>query len=50
MAQALQSASWIWRQGDTGADEFCDLLTPVNVPALGKRYYRHRATDSNYTV
>ena len=50
MAQALQSASWIWRQGDTGADEFCDFLTTVNVPALGKHYYLHIASDSNYTV
>ena len=50
MAQALQRASWIWRQGETGADEFCDFLTTVEIPAVKTRYYLHIASDSNYTV
>ena len=50
MAQALQRASWIWRRGETGPDEFCDFLATVAIPEVGKRYYLHIASDSNYTV
>ena len=50
MAQTLQRASWIWRQGETGVDEFCDFLTTVEIPAVKTRYYLHIASDSNYTV
>ena len=50
MAHVFQKASWIWRQGETGPDEFCDFLATVNIPADGKRYYLHIASDSNYTV
>ena len=50
MAQALQRASWIWRRGETGQDEFCDFLATVAIPEVGKRYFLHIASDSNYTV
>ena len=50
MAYVFQRASWIWRRGETGPDEFCDFLSTVAVPAEGKRYYLHIASDSNYTV
>ena len=50
MAQALQRASWIWRRGEVGQDEFCDFLATVAIPAEGKRYFLHIASDSNYTV
>ena len=50
MAQALQRASWIWRRGEVGQDEFCDFLATVAVPEVGKRYFLHIASDSNYTV
>ena len=50
MAQALQRASWIWRRGEVGKDEFCDFLATVAVPEVGKRYFLHIAADSNYTV
>ena len=50
MAQAFQRASWIWRKGETGADEFCDFLDTVAIPEVGKRYFLHIAADSNYTV
>ena len=50
MIQALQRASWIWRRGETGPDEFCDFLATVAVPEVGRRYYLHIAADSNYTV
>ena len=50
MAQALQRASWIWRRGEAGQDEFCDFLATVAIPEVGKRYFLHIAGDSNYTV
>ena len=50
MAQALQRASWIWRRGEVGQDEFCDFLATVAIPAEGKRYFLHIASDSTYTV
>lgn len=50
MANVFQRASWIWRRGDVGRDEFCDFLSTVAIPAEGKRYYLHIAADSNYTV
>ena len=50
MAHVFEKASWIWRQGEAGRDEFCDFLDNVRVPAIGKRYYLHIASDSNYTV
>lgn len=50
MTQALQRASWIWRRGEVGKDEFCDFLATVAIPEVGKRYFLHIASDSNYTV
>ena len=50
MTQALQRAYWIWRKGEYGPDEFCDFLTTVAIPEVGKRYFLHIASDSNYTV
>ncbi len=50
MAQALRRASWIWRKGEVGQDEFCDFLATVAIPEVGKRYFLHIAADSNYTV
>ena len=50
MAYVFQRASWIWRKGETGPDEFCDFLSTVAIPAEGKRYYLHISSDSNYTV
>ena len=50
MAHVFEKASWIWRQGEAGRDEFCDFLDTVAIPAEGKRYYLHISADSNYTV
>ncbi|MBQ4111195.1 MAG: hypothetical protein IJD38_00195 [Clostridia bacterium] len=50
MTQALQRASWIWRKGEVGQDEFCDFLAMIAVPEVGKRYFLHISADSNYTV
>lgn len=50
MAHVFQRASWIWRRGEVGRDEFCDFLSTVAVPEVGKRYFLHIASDSNYTV
>ena len=54
MTNPFDKASWIWRQGEAGKDEFCDFLDTVTVPAeslsCGKRYTLRIAADSNYTV
>ena len=50
MANVFQNATWIWRQGEVGRDEFCDFLDTVRIPDTGKRYTLRIAADSNYTV
>ena len=50
MTQALQRASWIWRKGEVGQDEFCDFLAMIAVPEVGKRYFLHISADSNYAL
>ena len=47
--KTFQKASWIWREGKAGIDEFCDFTTTF--PATeGKNYTLSIAADSNYTV
>ena len=50
MAHVFEKASWIWRQGEAGKDEFCDFLSTVKIPAERGRYFLRIASDSNYTV
>ncbi len=51
MAHAFQKASWIWRTGEIGQDEFCDFLDTMTIPPAEKqRYFLRIAADSNYTV
>ena len=53
MAHVFQKASWIWKEGAIGRDEFCDFLDTVvvTVPETeGRRYLLRIAADSNYTV
>ena len=53
MAHVFQKASWIWKEGEIGRDEFCDFLDTVvvTVPETeGRRYLLRIAADSNYTV
>ena len=51
MTRTFQNATWIWRTGEIGQDEFCDFLDTVILPeAEGKRYFLRIAADSNYTV
>ena len=50
MAHVFKQASWIWRQGEAGKDEFCDFLATVRIPTQGGRYCLRIASDSNYTV
>ena len=50
MAQVFKKASWIWRQGDAGRDEFCDFLDTVKIPETVGKYTLRIAADSNYTV
>jgi hypothetical protein len=49
MAKAFEKATWIWRQGTAGKDEFCDFLDTVTAKA-GEHYTLRIASDSNYTV
>ena len=49
MAKAFEKATWIWRQGAAGKDEFCDFLDTVTAKA-GEHYTLRIASDSNYTV
>ncbi len=51
MTRTFQNATWIWRTGEIGQDEFCDFLDTVILPETeGKRYFLRIAADSNYTV
>lgn len=47
--KAFQKASWIWRKGQAGIDEFCDFTTTFQA-SEDKNYTLSIAADSNYTV
>lgn len=47
--KTFEKASWIWRKGPHGIDEFCDFLTTFEASARGS-YTLKISADSNYTV